>query len=524
MHTRNRFFRSASVMLSTAIFVLMFSACGGSVVKPNGISVDAASPSPSPKTAAEVFAEGASQALMDAVNKSERLGSAQLDLLINPGAQVDDTQSNYTKSTIAFTDPQDPQGNLALSLESFLDASTGDSSVITSVQMGSETAKSGGIYFTGNTMLIKKANTEQPMIQHTLDPTVASSYKSLSAIERFLRVLSNTSEPKLSDEEWKASIDAYLQTVTGGASETDYVSEQQDVTVAGTTQNCTATTLALTGEPAVAAARGLACLIAQDSSFKSMFVSQYMIAEDTYGVTGIDGVLRDIDALTPEEKAAMTVTFKTLQGDKTSAVYLSAVTGQKAMSILFKFFKDGNVRENDIVFSGFDGGGVKLTEQNVSAGGDNYTASLVYEQTAPGGAIQERSELTSNSTITEISYQTNAQFKYSRAPSGGMDALEYSGTVDYSQQKTAQGAAGQSTGTFVSVNEGETTNLNLSTTLEQSNAAAPVTVPQFLPAAGVSAADQASLFAALGEDFDGAQFNLAPASVKTLAALLVVFF
>jgi len=524
MHTRNRFFRFAVIMLSVAAFVFTLSACGGSVVKPNGLSAEAASPSPSPKTAAEVFASGARQALMDAVDKSERMGSAQLDLLINPGAQVDDTQSNYTKSTITFTDPQDSQNNLALSLESFLDASTGDSSVITSIQMGSETAKSGGIYFAGNTMLIRKANTEQPMIQHTLDPTVASSYKSLTALERFLRVLSNTSEPKLSDAEWETSINAYLQSVTAGAAETDYVSEQQDVTLAGTTQSCTATTLALTGEPAVAAARGLASLIAQDSSFKSLFVSQYMIAEDTYGVTGLDGVLRDIDALTPEERTAMAVTFKTLQGDKTSAVYLSAVTGQKAMSILFKFFTDGNVRENDIVFSGFDGGGVKLTEQNVSAGGDNYTASVVYEQTAPGGVIQEHSEMMSNSTITDISYKTNAQFKYSRAPSGNMGALDYSGTVDYSQQKTAQGATGQSTGTFVSVSDGETTTLNLSLTLEQSNAAVPVTVPQFLPVAGVSTADQASLFAALGEDFDGAQFNLAPASVKTLAALLVVFF
>ena len=524
MHARNRFFNSTLIILSIAIFAFALCACGGSVVKPSGLSEDAPSPSPAPKTAAEIFASGAKQALLDAVNKSERLGSAQLDLLINPGAQVEDTQSNYTKSAIALTDPQDPQGNLVLSLESFLDASTGDSSVLASIQMGSETATSGGLYFTGNTMLIKKADTEQPMIQHTLDPTVASSFKPLTAIERFLRVLSNTSEPKMSDAEWETSIEAYLQSVISGAKETDFVSEQQAATLAGTTQDCTATTLSLTGEPAAAAARGLTSLIARDSSFKSLFISQYLISDDTYGVTGLDGVLRDLDALTPEERAAMTVTFKVLQNDKTSALYLNAVTGQKAMSILFKFFKDGNVRENDIMFAGFDGGGVSLKEQNASAGGDNYTASLVYEQTAPGGVLQERSELTSNSTITDISYQTNAQFKYSRAPSGNMGALEYSGTVNYSQQKTAQGAAGQSTGTFVSVSEGETTTLNLSLTLEQSNAAVPVTVPQFLPAAGVSTADQAGLFAALGEDFDGAQFNLAPASVKTLAVLLVVFF
>ncbi|NCC69942.1 MAG: hypothetical protein EOM14_17465, partial [Clostridia bacterium] len=321
----------------------------------------------------EVFAVGVKEALLDALEKSNHIGSTQLNLLFDPGAQFDNIKSNYTKSEVTLTNPEEGGDAIMLSMESVLDASSGDSSMAASVQSGSEVAQAGGIYFTGNTMLLRKADVEQPMIQHTLDPTVAESYKSLSAIERFNRVLSDTTKPKLSDEEWDAAIDAYLQTVTINAQETNYVSEQQSVTLAGTEQDCTATTLTLSGEKAIVVARGLVSLIAQDTSFKSIFVSQYMISEDTYGVTGLDGVLRDIDALTPEERGAMTLTFKTLQGEQASAIYMSAATGQKTMSLLFKFFKDGYIRQNDIIFSGFDGSGVKISEQNTSVGGDNYT-------------------------------------------------------------------------------------------------------------------------------------------------------
>ena len=523
MHTKNRFFRAAVVMLSAAVLISVTAACGnGSVVKPTKTSE--ASPSPTPKTVSEIFADGAKQALLDAVKKSERLSSAQLNILLNPGAQADETQSNYMKSSITLTDPTDQQNNLSLSFESSLDASTGDASVITNVTAGEETAKSGGIYFTGNTMLIRKSNADQPMIQHTLDPSVAASFKDSSALERFLRVLSNTAQAKMTDDQWGAAIDAYLQTVTASAQDANYVSEQQPVTLAGTTQDCTATTLTLSGESAVAAARGLVTLISLDSSFKSLFTPQYMINDDAYGVTGLDGTLAALDALTPDERAAMNVTFKTLSSDKSSAIFLSAATGQKSMSLLFKFFKDGYVRENNIVYMGLDGGGVRLTEQNLSAGGDNYTGQFVYEQTAPGGVIQEHTEVTTSSTITEANLTTQVQFIDSRAASGSMNAVDYTGNLTYTQQTTDAASSGQSTGTFTVVSDSDTTNLNMTMSLEQSKTAVPAAVPQFLPAAGVSTADQASLFSALGDSTNSDQFNLAPATTKTLVALLLVFF
>ena len=525
MRIRNSLFRSAVIILSVAALATQLSACGSQIVRPKGSSSEAKE-TETPKLASEIFAEGANNALFEAVEKSERLGSVQLSLLLNPGAQLNETQSNYTKSSLTLINTEDESGNIVMSVESSLDAATGDSAMVASVQAGNEVAQSSGVYFTGNTMLIKKANAEKPMIQHTLDPSVAESFKSLSSIERFMRVLSDTTKPKMTDEEWSKAIEAFLQSVTASAQETNYVSEQQAVTVAGTSQDCTSTTLTLSGENAISAVRGMATLISLDPSFKAFFISQYLLDEETYGVTGMDGVLRDLDAMTPEERNEMTLTFKTLQGEKTSAVYLSAVTGAKTMSILFKFFEDGYARENDIVFTGFDGSSVKMNETNVSTGGDNYTGQIIFDDIAPGGVLQEHSEIATTSAITENSFAANVQFKYSRVATPSMSAMEFGAALDYSQQESAQGTSGSSTGTISIISEGETQTLNVSMSLEQLDSPPPITVPQFIPTAGISTSDQTGIYNALLGDSEGAPntdaFNLAPMTGRMMAAFALV--
>ena len=527
MVTRNRLFRRAVILLSTAALATQLTACGEKIVRPEGLSTPAAAETEAPKLTSEIFAEGAKAALLDAVDKSERIGSAQLSMLLNPGAQFDDTKSNYTKSAVTLINTEDNSGNIVMSLESSLDSASGNSSMVASVQVGNEVAQSSGVYFTGNNMLIKKANPDAPMIQHTLDPAVAASFKSLTTIERFSRVLSDTTKAKMTKDEWASAIDAYLQTVASVAQETSYVSETQSVAMAGTSEDCTATTLTLKGQSAAEVVRGMVTLISLDPSFKAYFVSQYYLDEKTFGVTGTDGALRDLNAMTPEEINAMTLTFKTLSGEKTDAVYLNAVTGARALTILFKFYEDGDVRENDISFTGFDGAGIKMNEQNCAAGGDNYTGLITYDDFAPGGVSQEHSEITTQSTITQGNIASKIQLKYSRAAGGGMSGMDFGANLDYSQAETAQGTSGTSTGVFTMTSDGETQNINLSMTLEQSDVCPPIAAPQFIPGAGVSSSDQNGIYSALfGSSEDGTTqdaFNNAPVAVRSLAAFTMIF-
>lgn len=525
MHTRNRIRRSIALVLCTALMTVSLAACGKQlVVKPETSDEPlATTPVETPKSTSEIFAENAKQALMEAVKKSDKICSMQLNFLLDPAAQLDESEANYTKSAITLTDTSGQGANFTISLESALDPASGDAFAIANMQSGSEVASSGGIYFTGNNMLIKKADVEKPMIQHTFDPAVAESYKSATAIERFTRALSNPEESKMSDEQWATEIDTYLKNVLSFAQEADFLAEEQSVSVAGTTQMCNATTLSLTGESAVSAIRGIYALIALDNSFKSLFVSQYMLDEETYGVTGIDGVLRDIDALTSEERNAMTLTLKTLQGENTTAIYAGAATGAKATSLLFKFFQDGYQRQNDITFAGIDGSTVKFSEQNVSSGGDSYNGQMLFESAAPGGILQEHSEITTQSTISQGSYSTHAQFSYARAAAGENSAADLSGSIDYAQQDTAQGVSGTSTGTITSVQDGETSVSSLTMTLEQSDAVPAITAPDFIPEAGRSSSDQAGLYTALDLDESFDNFNRAPASIRIFTTFLLMY-
>ena len=59
-------------------------------------------------------------------------------------------------------------------------------------------------------------------------------------------------------------------------------------------------------------------------------------------------------------------------------------------------------------------------------------------------------------------------------------------------------------------------------TLEQADTVPAITPPQFIPAAGISSADQSGLYAALSDDFDAEQYNRAPASLKVLSTLMLL--
>ena len=71
--------------------------------------------------------------------------------------------------------------------------------------------------------------------------------------------------------------------------------------------------------------------------------------------------------------------------------------------------------------------------------------------------------------------------------------------------------------------DGESETINLSMTLEQLNSAKEIAAPQFIATAGKATATQADLYAALGEDIDGEMFSLAPATMNTFLALLLLF-
>jgi ABC-type multidrug transport system fused ATPase/permease subunit len=134
---------------------------------------------------------------------------------------------------------------------------------------------------------------------------------------------------------------------------------------------------------------------------------------------------------------------------------------------------------------------------------------------APGKIPQENTTVTTRGTIGDGGAELAADISYYRAATGDEEATEISGSIDYVQEKTADGTKGFSSGTLAFTSSGETSNISYDMTVEQSGAAAEVNAPEFLPAAGISTSDEAGLFAALGE-IDQEEFSHSPATTRTL--------
>ncbi len=473
-----------------------------------------------PKTAAELFAEGAKKALVEALQKSEQINSARFNLLMGTGLRSQEQRPGYTKSDIVISNASNPNETISITMEAAYDPQTTDSSMGIIIGQNGETTGSGGIYFYDNYMIVKKADIDKPMIRHTIEPDVADSYKSLPALERFMRLLSEPLKPKISEGEWLSSIDSFLEAVYASAAEENFVLESQNSNFAGLDEDCAAITLTLSGEAAANTVRGLGELISKDPSLKAIFVSYHMIYEDVYGVTGMDGLLRDLDSLSSEEINAMSLTFKILLGDNSSALYISANAEEKSSSLLLRFFELGYASQMDINFTGFDGGGVKLSEINSYEGGDNYSGLFLFEDFSPGGMRQEYAEMRSESVITEDSYTSNLNLVYNRAPDFDLESIDVNGSYDYSHVKSGQNIIGQSSGLSTVNIGGDINNFNISVTINQDEAGHPVSAPEFIEGLGISTYEPASLYPVLGETLTQEQYNNAPISMKLVFSII----
>lgn len=474
-----------------------------------------------PLTESQLFTQGIKQVLLTAVNKSDTMTSAHLDLLLNPGMQLQQSEANFTKTTVNLINPEEDGESLTVAMESILDASSGDASTEISLQSGSEVAQSGGIYFVGDTMLLKSANVEKQMIQHTVDQTVAKSLQSLPALARYTHVLGNATDKKLGESDWSSRIDGFVETLLAQASEGDFVPAEETITLAGIDVDCTTSTLELAGVQAAAVTRDFVALLGQDASFQSYFVTLDEVGEDEYGITGLKGVLRDLQLL-PQE--ALTMKFKLIQAEGPLGLRIYTATEETSFYMEFLFYENGYTRQNNIVFRGFDGSSVTMQDVNVSTGGDNYEGQVSYETMAPGKIPQENASIQMQGTINDNGAEMTAEMSYYSAAVDDEDddATNLSGRTTYALEKTVNGTASSSSGTITVINSDETSNVSYDMTIEQSNTPVKVAAPEFLPAAGISTSDEASLFAALG-DIQPEDFSRAPVTTRMMGAILLLF-
>ena len=470
----------------------------------------------------ELFLTGVGSVLLDAVHQSDLLASNRFDILIGLGYRDIGVYDNTYTTLHMVSVNGETDDETTYTVRQHNSNETSDASMAVGVQSDDGLAECA-VYFYDNMMLMKKANVEKAMILHSMNPQVAASYSGLPALERFNRVMNDTSVPRLTDDGWTAAIEAYLAQVGDIAKDPDYSTAEDSAFYAGITMDCTTTTLKLMGERALSVVRGLVELIGRDATFQALFNSLYMVDEDEYGVTGLDGMLRDIDALDGNERDGAIMTLELVEAESPIGIYVTLTAGEKTFRLNLAFYEDGDIRCSDITFEGFDGSSAVVQDENVSTGPDTYAESFVYLISGPGGTVQETMTADVQSTVGNNSFDAQTQLYYYREAVGDLDEIGMSGTIIYSHTKSDDAVNGSAYGTLELIGNGEKGTYNVDMNVERNNDEVTAAIPELLADSYISTADQYGLYAALG-DFDGASFILSPATTQLFAEWMLIYY
>lgn len=480
-----------------------------------------APPTP-PPSQSSVFTQSLKEVLLKAVSQSEELTTMQLDMLLDPSAKVDNTRSSSTTMIIKLAGEKDDE-KLTLTSAALHDTASGDASFTLSASEGEETAQSGGVYFTGNDVLIKRADSDKKMVNYPLLPEQASSFKLLSPIERLTRVLSGDRSEKKQSGEWAASIDEYIKTILQTAQESDFSAGEEQAQLLNQQQSFPSVTLDLKGEKAHELLNGLLTLIEQDSNITSLLNSMEE-EENTNETEKLTELRKDLDALTADEITTINMGMTVYSNDEEAlgAKIHYTIKGE-TVELSMLFYKKNYERHNELSMKLKDGSSLLFMSKNLSAGGDNYKgeSSLSVKEKDTEDTTTMLAQ--STSTITDTQFSTEIEFSTTAKSTNDQEqkAESFSGKVSWSQTKNAaSGSSGHGTGTCTMDINDETQKLTFDISLEQVYQDITVDAPQFIESAGLIASDRDDLLEKL--DVDKEEYEKAPIMQRALMTLLIL--
>ena len=480
--------------------------------------------SPSPTAEPEVirFADLLGQVLSEVSLNSDTLTCAPLDVMFRPVPEKDTETSNYTYVKMRLSKPDATEPDVTISGEAIRNAVTGDASFVAYNQSGTEPAEQAGVWFTGNTMLIKKSYEPKPILQLLMTPEVSRSMGALPAFNRLMRVLGDAGAVKLTQETWDDAVNIVLNAVIDNGRALDLASENRSETFGGVKVATISETLKLGGERGLAVARGLTALLAKEAEFKALFNTQYLLDEAQYGVTGYDGAIRDIDALTGIDRNAALTTIELIETDRPVGFRMSVEAGGKTMALNLISYQRGPTSHNELLFGGFDGSRVILSRVVTSDGAGTFSSQFTYDALSPGAQPQENLTVISSGATSAGALTVTAQLSLTRASSVAAGAVIIGGTLNYTQQEDGGDIQGSGAGTLNISDGGKSHSYIFDLSLIQTNETVPVTPPVFDASAGSSTATQDGLYRALGA-FDGRAFVLAPPTLRFQAIFSILF-
>lgn len=485
------------------------------------VILQAAEPTPPPSNSA-LFTQAFKEVLLKAVSQGEQLEVMQFDRLFDPTAKVDNSRSNSTTAVIVLSGDEEGE-KMTLTSTALHDAASGDASCTISASEGEETAQSGAVYFTGNDVLLKRADTDKKMIRYPLQADQAASYKLLSPIDRLTRVLSGDQSNKKETGEWEASIDEYMQTIMQTAQESDFTAGEEQASLLNQQQTFPSVRLNLKGEKARELLNGLLTLLEQDANITSLLNSfeEDDSAEDTAKLAALR---KDLDTLTADEAPEIVfgITVFSNAEEALGAKINYTIKGEP-VALSMMFYKNKYERHNELSMVFKDGATLQFMDKNLSTGGDGYRGEISLAAKEKNG---DSSLMSAQSISTNNDAQYSADIDFSTTSTNTDDNGQkkddaFSGKLSWSQSKNAaNGMSGKGTGSFTLTIEDEPQALSFDISLEQVYGDVTIDAPQFIESAGLVAQDRDALFEAL--DVEKEEYENASVLQRALMTLFIL--
>ena len=500
--------KNSTLLLCALLMAFLAAGCGSETPAQSAASGGESTGSPAqttpeptetPASPKDLFAADVADVICDYTGLTSALGALQLNSLIDPGAAFDPSKSSDTRFTVTLYNEEEGE-QYDITQQLLYDGTTGDAARITQMKSGEETSNTSGWYFQGNDVYVVRADSDEPMIHHTMGDS--SGMQTASVYERTDMLLCGKNK-KLTAAEWTAGAEAYAASLAFTGEES-YAVEDTVLTLADQDLTVAANTLSLSGADAVTALYGVADLLSSDSSY----------------ATYLDSICAYIDAMDDAAKSGLTLQF-IVYSDETGAIG-ARITGTAAdgggMNVTIFNYRDGRIRDDRLYIQTFDGVTVSAAAKNAAADG-GYYATVTYNFNDSSYNMTESLRLEGPGTISEdgsSAYRFDLDYSITFESDGESNSYAVSGPADYTSADTETG-----TDTTISIDGmnlsagDEPQPIKMDIGISQNFVPVTVTPPQFLEAAGVSTYTSAELYQALGQDAENyADFTKAPLTLR----------
>lgn len=468
----------------------------------------------------KTFSENLKNSLIDAAKTSENISTMQTDLIFNPAKQVDTNKSNSMTISADLANASEPGNKINFTSESIYNATTKDASQVLSVGSGSENTQSGGVYFVGNKMLIKRGGSDKKMIQYILTDEIAKSISNDMPANRLDKLISDNIQ-SASNETWTADIDAFIAKLTENTTKQDYTLEKETKSILGKDQELSDIVLKINGEKAQLLTAELIKLLQKQSKIKSVVSG---MSTDNTGTSALDKALLSINGLTVDEAQNLQLVFKTqMLNDKVFGFEINATINEKSFVIANNHIVNGFEQQQQLKLTNFDKSGIAFESKDVSQGGDNYKGSISYINYAIDGVRKDTYNVNWNSTKTDKS--TLSDYTYVTVmyylEDGAEKVYRATGDIKWTQNETSDGTI-EATGSgdaIISL-EGEMQTLLINMTMNKKFGDSEIKAPQFIESSGISVTSSDALITAL--EIDKKEYLKQNAAMRAIGVVLLL--